>query len=88
MTNAGPLCPTCGRGVDDSKVLDKRNTNSEIYRRRQCRCGGRYTTYEGTVRADNVSAARDEIVGLMRKLVDDQKLLRDAMQTFMKETRQ
>jgi len=38
-------CPFCGYG--DSKVIDSRDVNEAIRRRRQCLvCGSRFTTYE------------------------------------------
>ncbi len=38
-------CPYCG--YHDSKVVDSRNVNEGIRRRRQClQCGSRFTTYE------------------------------------------
>ncbi|MFC2010444.1 transcriptional regulator NrdR [Chloroflexota bacterium] len=38
-------CPFCG--YDDSKVIDSREVNDGIRRRRQClSCGSRFTTYE------------------------------------------
>ena len=38
-------CPYCSH--DDSKVIDSRNVNDGIRRRRQClECGARFTTYE------------------------------------------
>ena len=38
-------CPFCG--FDDSKVIDSRDVNDGIRRRRQClSCNSRYTTYE------------------------------------------
>jgi len=38
-------CPYCG--YDDSKVIDSRDINDGIRRRRQClKCGSRFTTYE------------------------------------------
>ena len=38
-------CPFCG--YHDSKVIDSRDVNDGIRRRRQClRCGSRFTTYE------------------------------------------
>jgi len=38
-------CPYCG--YHDSKVIDSRNVNESIRRRRQClSCGSRFTTYE------------------------------------------
>ena len=38
-------CPYCG--YHDSKVIDSRNINEGIRRRRQClKCGSRFTTYE------------------------------------------
>lgn len=39
------ICPFCGN--DESKVTDKRDTQQETRRRREClKCGKRYTTYE------------------------------------------
>ena len=38
-------CPFCGYG--DSKVVDSRDVNETVRRRRQClECGSRFTTYE------------------------------------------
>jgi transcriptional repressor NrdR len=38
-------CPYCG--YDDSKVIDSRDVNDGVRRRRQClQCGSRFTTYE------------------------------------------
>jgi len=38
-------CPYCG--YHDSKVIDSRNINEGVRRRRQClKCGSRFTTYE------------------------------------------
>lgn len=38
-------CPFCG--YDDSKVIDSRNVNEAVRRRRQClECNSRFTTYE------------------------------------------
>jgi transcriptional repressor NrdR len=38
-------CPYCGH--DDSKVIDSRDVNDGIRRRREClKCGARFTTYE------------------------------------------
>jgi transcriptional repressor NrdR len=38
-------CPDCGN--KNSKVVDSRNTDLRIRRRRECeKCGGRFTTYE------------------------------------------
>jgi len=39
------LCPYCGN--DDTKVTDKRDSQNETRRRREClKCGKRFTTYE------------------------------------------
>jgi len=39
------LCPSCG--YQDSKVVDSREVNEGVRRRRQClKCGHRFTTYE------------------------------------------
>jgi transcriptional repressor NrdR len=44
------LCPFCG--YNDSKVIDSRDVNDGIRRRRQClRCDLRFTTYERLQRA-------------------------------------
>lgn len=38
-------CPYCGH--DDSKVIDSRDVNEAVRRRRECfECGSRFTTYE------------------------------------------
>lgn len=38
-------CPSCG--YEDSKVIDSRDVNEAVRRRRQClECGSRFTTYE------------------------------------------
>ena len=38
-------CPSCGH--NDSKVIDSRDVNEAVRRRRQClECGSRFTTYE------------------------------------------
>jgi len=38
-------CPYCGH--DDSKVVDSRDVNDGVRRRREClKCGARFTTYE------------------------------------------
>jgi len=39
------ICPYCGH--EDSKVIDSRDVNEAIRRRREClECGARFTTYE------------------------------------------
>jgi transcriptional repressor NrdR len=45
MCGMAMKCPYCG--YDDSKVIDSRDVNDGVRRRRQClSCGSRFTTYE------------------------------------------
>jgi transcriptional repressor NrdR len=52
-------CPYCG--YHDSKVVDSREVNDGIRRRRQClRCGSRFTTYERLQPASLFVIKKDE----------------------------
>ncbi len=52
-------CPYCGH--QDSKVVDSRDVNDGIRRRRQClRCGSRFTTYERLQPASLFVIKKDE----------------------------
>jgi len=52
-------CPYCG--YNDSKVVDSRDVNDGIRRRRQClRCGSRFTTYERLQPASLFVIKKDE----------------------------
>jgi len=52
-------CPYCG--YHDSKVVDSRDVNDGIRRRRQClRCGSRFTTYERLQPASLFVIKKDE----------------------------
>ena len=52
-------CPYCG--YHDSKVVDSRDVNDGIRRRRQClRCGSRFTTYERLLPASLFVIKKDE----------------------------
>jgi len=45
------ICPFCSH--TETKVTDKRDSNEEIRRRREClKCGKRFTTYEGIQKSD------------------------------------
>ncbi len=51
-------CPYCGHG--DSKVVDSRESEDSVRRRRQClRCGERFTTYERVEAATLYVVKRD-----------------------------
>jgi transcriptional repressor NrdR len=63
-------CPYCGN--IDSKVIDSRDVNDGIRRRRQClRCGSRFTTYERLQRASIFVIKKDR----RREEFDRDKLL-------------
>ena len=52
-------CPYCG--YDDSKVVDSRDVNDGVRRRRQClSCGSRFTTYERLQPASLFVIKKDE----------------------------
>jgi transcriptional repressor NrdR len=63
-------CPYCG--YNDSKVIDSRDVNDGVRRRRQClRCGARFTTYERLQRASIFVIKKDS----RREEFDREKLL-------------
>lgn len=63
-------CPFCG--YNDSKVIDSRDVNDGIRRRRQClRCDSRFTTYERMERSSLQVIKKDG----RREEFDRQKLL-------------
>ncbi len=63
-------CPYCG--FDDSKVIDSRDVDGGIRRRRQClRCESRYTTYERIQPVNLFIIKKDD----RRELFDRQKVL-------------
>ncbi len=52
-------CPYCGS--DDSKVIDSRDANDGVRRRRQCLdCSSRFTTYERVLPASLFVAKKDQ----------------------------
>ena len=63
-------CPYCG--YDDSRVLDSRDVDEGIRRRRQClRCESRFTTYERILPVSLFVIKKDN----SRELFDRQKVL-------------
>ncbi|MFC2020670.1 transcriptional regulator NrdR [Chloroflexota bacterium] len=63
-------CPSCE--YNDSKVIDSRDVNDGIRRRRQClSCGSRFTTYERLQRASLFVIKKDQ----RREEFDKDKLL-------------
>ncbi len=63
-------CPYCG--YHDSKVIDSREVNDGVRRRRQClRCGSRFTTYERVQPASLFVIKKDQ----RREEFDKNKLL-------------
>ena len=51
-------CPYCTH--DDSKVIDSRNVNEAVRRRREClECGSRFTTYERPERGAMLVVKKD-----------------------------
>ena len=86
-------CPFCG--YSDSKVIDSRDVNDGIRRRRQClRCDMRFTTYERLQRASlfviKKDGRREEfnreklLVGI-RKACDKRPLAGDAVNKLIDE---
>jgi len=86
-------CPFCG--YTDSKVIDSRDVNDGIRRRRQClRCDMRFTTYERLQRASlfviKKDGRREEfnreklLVGI-RKACDKRPLAEDAVAKLVDE---
>ena len=72
-------CPFCGYG--DSKVIDSRDVNDGVRRRRQCfQCDNRFTTYERLERASLFVIKKDG----RREDFKREKLLRSIQIAFQK----
>jgi transcriptional repressor NrdR len=72
-------CPHCG--FEDSKVLDSRDVDDGIRRRRQClSCGTRFTTYERIQKSSLYVIKKD----MRRELFDKSKLLSGIRKAFEK----
>ena len=72
-------CPHCG--YSDSKVLDSRDVNDGVRRRRQClSCNGRFTTYERIQKSGLFVIKKDK----RRELFDKGKLLNGIRKAFEK----
>jgi transcriptional repressor NrdR len=74
-------CPHCG--YIDSKVLDSRDVDDGVRRRRQClSCGSRFTTYERIQKSGLYVIKKDK----RRELFDKSKLLTGIRKAFEKRT--
>ena len=72
-------CPHCG--YIDSKVLDSRDVDDGVRRRRQCiNCGNRFTTYERIQKSGLYVIKKDK----RRELFDKSKLLTGIRKAFEK----
>src|SRR5208283_2266099 len=72
-------CPHCG--YIDSKVLDSRDVDDGVRRRRQCiNCGSRFTTYERIQKSGLYVIKKDK----RRELFDKNKLLNGIRKAFEK----
>ena len=72
-------CPHCG--FEDSKVLDSRDVDDGIRRRRQClNCDNRFTTYERIQKSSLFVVKKDK----RRELFDKSKLLNGIRKAFEK----
>jgi transcriptional repressor NrdR len=72
-------CPHCG--FEDSKVLDSRDVDDGIRRRRQClSCESRFTTYERIQKTSLFVVKKDK----RRELFDKSKLLNGIRKAFEK----
>lgn len=86
-------CPYCG--YNDSKVIDSRDVNEGIRRRRQClRCESRFTTYERLQPASlfvmkkdgrREEFDRDKLLAGIRKACEKRPLPGDAVETLVDE---
>jgi transcriptional repressor NrdR len=86
-------CPYCG--YSDSKVIDSRNVNEGIRRRRQCLgCSNRFTTYERLqpaglfiIKKDQrrEEFKRDKILGGIRKACEKRPLPTGAIEKLVDE---
>src|SRR5271157_6251827 len=72
-------CPHCG--FEDSKVLDSRDIDDGVRRRRQClSCDSRFTTYERIQKSSLYVVKKDK----RRELFDKGKLLNGIRKAFEK----
>jgi len=72
-------CPHCG--FEDSKVLDSRDVDDGVRRRRQClSCDNRFTTYERIQKSSLFVVKKDK----RRELFDKSKLLNGIRKAFEK----
>ena len=72
-------CPHCG--FEDSKVLDSRDVDDGVRRRRQClSCDSRFTTYERIQKSSLFVVKKDK----RRELFDKGKLLNGIRKAFEK----
>jgi transcriptional repressor NrdR len=72
-------CPHCG--YNDSKVLDSRDVDDGVRRRRQClKCEGRFTTYERIQKSSLFVVKKDK----RREAFDKGKLLNGIRKAFEK----
>jgi transcriptional repressor NrdR len=72
-------CPHCG--FEDSKVLDSRDVDDSVRRRRQClSCENRFTTYERIQKTSLFVVKKDK----RRELFDKSKLLNGIRKAFEK----
>ncbi|OGO17581.1 MAG: transcriptional regulator NrdR [Chloroflexi bacterium RBG_16_50_11] len=86
-------CPFCG--YNDSKVIDSRDVNDGIRRRRQClRCDLRFTTYERLQRASFLVVKKDgrreefnreKLLAGIRKACDKRPLAAGAVEHLVDE---
>ncbi len=73
-------CPKCK--FNDSKVLESRDANNSVRRRREClRCGARYTTYE-RIEHPNLAVIKSD----GRKVLFDRQKLYTAIQRSVGKT--
>lgn len=73
------ICPYCNK--DDTKVLDSRDSEDSVRRRREClRCKRRFTTYERAEIINLVVVKKDET----REEFDRAKLLRGILRACEK----
>ena len=72
-------CPHCG--FENSKVLDSRDVDDGVRRRRQClSCNSRFTTYERIQKSSLFVVKKDK----RRELFDKSKLLNGIRKAFEK----
>ena len=86
-------CPYCGH--DDSKVIDSRNVNEAVRRRREClECGSRFNTYERPEKATMLVVKkdgrreefnRDKLVSGIRKACTKRPVSRETIERLVDE---